>query len=147
MSISSSIVQHYSEYTSLSGFPRAICSPTTQSMTRCYKRITLNVRQDPGQKQHFTKSPPRPCSAAPPPPALFTALFRGGLILFHSLAVILSSVNLSFQVWDYAAEYQGNTNPDKVPVFFFCCSPPATPRLLPLYGGGKCGDISGHRAA
>lgn len=48
--------------------------------------------------------PPSPPLAAllplllyPPPLSLFRALFRGGLILFHSLAAILSSVNLSFR--------------------------------------------------
>lgn len=41
--------------------------------------------------------PPSPlCSATPPLSPLFRALFRGGLILFDSLVVILSSVNLSF---------------------------------------------------
>lgn len=49
-------------------------------------------------------------------------------MLFHSLAVILSSVNLSFRAWDYAAEYQGNTNPEKkVPIFSFLLQHPLVP--------------------
>lgn len=52
-------------------------------------------------------------------------------MLFHSLAVILSSVNLSSRAWDYAAEYQGNTNPEKKSANLLF--PPATPPCpLPL---------------
>lgn len=85
---------------SLSEVPRAVCRPNTQSMTPRYKRMKLNVWQGPRQKQHFTKYPPPPTGLPSllryPSPSLFTALFRGEPILFHSLALIFSFVNPSF---------------------------------------------------
>lgn len=52
----------------------------------------------PDKSSISQNNPPPPAPLCSPPPlsrSLFRALFRGGLILFHSLAVIPSSVNLS----------------------------------------------------
>ena len=98
-------------------------SPRQKNETKCLTRRRT--------KAAFHKiTPPPPARPSPPSLSLCRAPFRGGLILFHSLTVSLSSVNLSFGLRDYAAEYQGNTNPKKVPIL--CSPPPPSPRNTPL---------------
>lgn len=107
-----------------------MCAKHTKSDSLLQRNLTKCLTR-PLTKAAFHKItlPSPPCSTAPPLSRLFRALFRGGLILFDSLVVILSSVNLSFFVWDYRAEYQGNTNPKNVPIL---CSLPQRPFPLPL---------------
>lgn len=71
----------------------------TERMTPRYKRNQTKCLTRPLTKAAFHKiTPQRPPALLdmPPLPPLYRALFRGGLILFDSLTVILSSVNLSF---------------------------------------------------
>lgn len=81
--------------TSSPQYPHAICETKHTKSDSLLERNQTKCLTRPLTKAAFHKITPLPV-CCPSSPALLRALFRGGLILFQPLVVILSSVNLSF---------------------------------------------------